>query len=377
MTALRTRSLLVALASAALAAVALAATLAPSALAQDYRGVSPAAPNPLAGERLFVDPFEPSQRHWRSFRNRGKRGSAAAMWKVAREPKFRWFGRFTHNVSKTVRAYTGRARRQGSVALMSVMRHQGKACHSRYLAGGRAEDARTRRWYRKFARAVGSKRVVIAFEPDSLGTVECLAPHWREARYELLRYGVERLAALPNATVYIEAGASDWISARRMASRLRRAGVAKVRGFMLNVTHFDWTRNNVRYGRELSRRLGGKHFIVNTAANGRGPVHYRKRFGGRNRRVNVWCHPLYRGLGRAPTTQTAHPAADAYLWISRPGYSSGACNGGPKRAGDWWPRRALALVRWATDWLGPRRSLRFGHSRGKLSLRDVAGDQLH
>jgi len=354
----------------------LALTLASGALAQDPRGVDPRAANPLAGQPLFVDPVEPSWKHWRSFQKRGKRHSASLMWRVAREPKFRWFGRFTHNVRKTVHAYTARARRQGALPLLAVLRHQGKECHSRYLAGGSAEDARTRRWYRKFARAVGSRRVVIAFEPDSLGTVECLARSRRKARYRLLRYGVERLAALPNATVYIEAGASDWQSAARMARKLRRVGVAKVRGFMLNVTHFDWTAANVRYGRELSRRLGGKHFIVNTSANGRGPVHYRRRIGGRRRRVNVFCHPLYRGLGPPPTTQTGDLLADGYLWISRPGYSSGKCNGGPLPIGKWWPKRALALAKNATSRLSPPAGTRYGFRRGELSLRQVAGDQL-
>ncbi len=340
------------------------------------RAVSPDAANPLAGQPLFVDAVEPSWKHWRSLRKRGKKAAAARMWTIASQPKFRWFGRFTHNVTKTVHAYTARARRQGTVPLMTSMRHHGSECGRGYTGGGRAEDARSRRWYRKFARAIGRRRVVIAFEPDSLGTIECLARHRRQARYDLLRYGVERLAKLPNATVYIEAGASDWQSPKRMASKLRRVGVAKVRGFMLNVTHYDWTASNVRYGTALSRRLGGKHFIVNTASNGRGAVYYRRLSGGRNRRVTVWCHPLYRGLGLAPTTQTVTPLADAYLWISRPGYSSGACNGGPPLAGRWWPERAFSLVRWATDWVRPPRGTRFGHPRGALTLRQVAGDQL-
>lgn len=365
------------------AVLALCAALLAAAPAQaqvpvlgDPQAVSPSAPNPLEGQPFFVDPVEPSWKHWRSFRNRGKTGLAARMRTIAEQPKFRWFGRFNHNVAKTVHAYIGRARARNQVALMTVMRHQGRECHSRYLGGGAAEDAKTRRWYRKFARAVGSRRVVIAFEPDSLGTIECLARHRRQARYDLLRYGVERLARLPNATVYIEAGASDWQSAKRMAGKLRRVGVAKVRGFMLNVTHHDWTLNNVRFGDQVSRRLGGKHFIVNTASNGRGPVYYRKRIGGRNRRVTVWCHPLLRGLGPPPTTDTASSQADAYLWISRPGYSSGACNGGPPRAGDWWPKRALSMSRWATTWVRPPRGTRWGHRRGMLSLRNVAGDQL-
>jgi len=94
----------------------------------DPQAVSPGAANPLAGQPLFVDAVEPSWKHWRSFRNRGKKGSAARIWTIARQPKFRWFGRFTHNVTKTLRAYTARARRKGAVPLITSMRHQGKEC---------------------------------------------------------------------------------------------------------------------------------------------------------------------------------------------------------------------------------------------------------
>ena len=58
-----------------------------------------------------------------------------------------------------------------------------------------------------------------------------------------------------------------------MAPKLRAIGIHRVRGFMLNATHMDWTAKNIRYGRRLSRRVGGKPFIVNTSHNGNGPLH--------------------------------------------------------------------------------------------------------
>ena len=54
--------------------------------------MSPEAANPMAGQPLFVDPVEPPWKHWRSFRNRGKKGSAARMQTIARQPKFRVAG---------------------------------------------------------------------------------------------------------------------------------------------------------------------------------------------------------------------------------------------------------------------------------------------
>jgi endoglucanase len=327
----------------------------------DPRAVDPTAPNPLRGLRWYVDPLEPAYRSYRTFLERGRTHSAELMWRIASQPRFRWFGRWDNPVRGRVRNWLlcAAAVQPGAVPLMLVMRHQGKGCGGGYSGGGPAEDRRSRAWYRNFARAVGDARVIIGFEPDSLGTIDCLAPGRRRARLELLRYGVDVLSRLPRATIYLEAGASDWEPARRTAKQLRFIGIAKVRGFMLNVTHHDWTRANIRHGLAISRRVGGKHFIVNTSFNGRGPIHLRR---GR-RRVNVWCNPPGRGLGIAPTTATDHPLVDAYMWVNRPGYSAGACNGGPTPVGAWWPERALMYARLATDWLSPPRGTRNGFLR--------------
>jgi len=323
----------------------------------DARGVDPAAPNPLRGLRWYVDPVEPAYRSYRSFFAQGRRHRAALMWQLAREPRFRWFGRWDHRVRRRVRNYLrcAAAVQPGAVPLMVVMRHQGKGCGGGYTGGGPAEDRRTRAWYRAFARAVGGARVVIGFEPDSLGTVDCLAPSRRDDRLKLLRYGVNVLSRLPGATIYLEAGASDWEPARRTAKQLRLIGIRKVRGFMLNATHHDWTRSNILHGLAIARRVGGKHFIVNTSFNGRGPIHIRA---GRTR--NVWCNPPNRGLGIAPTTSTGLSLVDAYMWVNRPGYSAGACNGGPTPVGSWWPERALMYARFRTSWLSPPRGTKNG-----------------
>jgi endoglucanase len=327
----------------------------------DPRGVDSDAPNPLRGVRWYVDPVEPAYRSYRSFVRRGQSQRAALMWQVAREPRFRWFGRWDRPVRRRVRNYLrcAAAVQPGAVPLMVVMRHQGKGCGGGYDGGGPAEDRRTRAWYRNFARAVGGARVVIGFEPDSLGTLDCLSRNRRRARLELLRYGVDVLSRLPAATIYLEAGASDWEPVRRTAKQLRFIGIAKVRGFMLNATHHDWTWANIRHGLAISRRVGEKHFIVNTSFNGRGPIHIRR---GR-RRINIWCNPPGRGLGPEPTTITGHPLVDAYMWLNRPGYSAGACNGGPMPVGSWWPERALMYARFQTNWLSPPRGTRNGFFR--------------
>ena len=359
------------IAVAVLLAAAVAVLAAPGrspAAAPDPRGLDPAAPNPLTGLRFFVDHWEPSWQQWRSYRRRGRRRRAKLMWRVAREPKFKWYGRFSRPVGAIVGRVLIQAAASGEVPLMAVMRHQGKGCGRSYQGGGPAEDAATRAWYREFAAAVGTARVVIAFEPDSLGTVDCLSPDRQQARLEILRYGVAVLSRLPNATIYLDAGASDWEPARRTAGQLLQIGIDLVRGFMLNVTHYDWTARNIRHGRKISRLVGGKPFIISTAFNGRGPVHYGVRVAGKKRRINVWCHPLKRGLGIPPTTRTKRARVDAFMWIGRPGYSGGSCNGGPLPVGSWWPKRALMFARYRTKWRRPPRGSRFGLLR-HFSLR--------
>ncbi len=353
----------------------------PGAAPIDPQGVDPLAPNPLEGLEFFVEKhWSPAHQRMRTYRRAGKRYKASLLQTVALRPQFRWFGRWNASPEREVSRFIARVKveHRGSVPQIAVLRHQGKACHDNYLAGGPAEDARTRRWYDGLTRGIGTKRVVIGFEPDSLGTVRCLAKHRRRARLDTLRYGVDVLSKLPNATVYIEAGASDWEPSWLMAKKLRYVGVAKVRGFMLNVTHFDWTANNISFGRELSRRLGGKHFVINTSQNGRGPVHYRRwlnRRHGAFRRINVWCHPLKRGMGPAPTTRTAAPEVlDAYLYIGRPGLSDGACNGGPLPIGSWFEKRGLMFAKYATEWLRPPAGTRNGHY-GDQPPKAFAGDQ--
>jgi endoglucanase len=332
--------------------------------AVDPRGVAPSSPNPLEGLKFFVDQESPSWLQWQRFDRTGQTAKANLIWRIAREPKNLWLGRFTApNFDLKVRTLLQRARDDGAVPLFTVLRAQSTGCSPTYQGGGPAEDARTRNWYDALARVIGEERVVIAFEPDSVGTIDCHAPSRRDDRVKLLRYGVTALSRLPNATVYIEGGASDWEPAERVARKLRAIGIAKVRGFMLNATHNDWTSANIRYGLEVSRLTGGKHFVINTSENGRGPVHVRQPNG---RRLTVWCNAGLRGLGPAPTTDTAHPKADAYLWINRPGYAQ-SCQGRPIA---WYLPRALSYARYATDWLDPPAGTRYGHHK-RLSAQQL------
>jgi endoglucanase len=201
----------------------------------------------------------------------------------------------------------------------------------------------------EFVDAVARRPALLLLETDAIGNSSCIAhdgslPEWEA----LLRYEIEKVAALPHAVAYVEAGYSDSKSVAYTANVLNAIGVRSIRGFYTNDTHLNWTINEVNWATQVSQRTGGVHFIVNTAQNGQGPLlnqHPSKQG------VEDLCNPPGRGLGPRPTTDTGFPLADAWMWTSPPGNSSG-CGGGPK-GGVFWTARAIGLAAAANSRLGP------------------------
>jgi endoglucanase len=118
--------------------------------------------------------------------------------------------------------------------------------------------------------------------------------------------------------------------------------VAAIQGFFLNATHYDWTSNEIRYGEQISRLTGGKHFVINTGENGQGPLRPRDIV---HQGMEVLCNPPGRGLGPLPSTSTGYRKVDMFAWMSRPGESGGACRPGAPPTAVYWPAYALMLVR--------------------------------
>jgi endoglucanase len=318
----------------AVALLACALFAAPAA-ATGGQNPGPNDPNPLVGQVWWDQQTEwnPTWNGYRSLLRRGRTAEAKKVLRLAETPQFKWFGMWEQPVIGKLRGMFETAGDQ--VPLLVVFGDDHK-CNGNRTGGGPTGDARYRRWIDQVARGIGDNEVVIAFEPDSLGLVDCLIPSRRQARYRTLGYGVRELSKLPNATVYIEAGASDWMTPGEAARKLKAVGVGRVRGFMLNSTHMTTNAANIRHGLKISRLLGGKHFIVNTSHNGNGPL-YRAGH-------TIWCNPPNAAAGTLPTTRTGNGKVDAFLWVERPGYSNGACNGGPAKVGAWWEKRAIQMV---------------------------------
>src|SRR5918995_6964195 len=51
--------------------------------------------NPLAGARFYVDPDTPAWEQWSAYERSGQQDKADLIWKIAREPRALWLGRFT------------------------------------------------------------------------------------------------------------------------------------------------------------------------------------------------------------------------------------------------------------------------------------------
>ncbi|HWE33745.1 MAG TPA: glycoside hydrolase family 6 protein [Solirubrobacteraceae bacterium] len=307
---------------------------------------APASDDPLTGAHGFVDPQSWYANEVSSLRSQHP-SEATMMNVIAGEPGVQRFGHGIPNPAIPVQDYLARAQVQqpGTVPMLSTYWLVDAAViHPRcgHYSDSPARQAAWQQWIQNFANGIGDYRAIVFLEEDSLITVGCLSHHGLQVRMAELKYAVNVLSKLPRTVIYLDAGAADALPATKAAQLLRAAGVAHAQGFFLNATHFDWTLHEIHYGWQISRRIGGKHFVVNTADNGRGPLVPRNR----TRRGNeVLCNPPGRGLGPKPTFNTGYRDVDAFAWIANPGKSGGSCRPGAPAVGYYWPAYALQLVR--------------------------------
>ncbi len=297
--------------------------------------------NPIAGQAFYVDPQGPAALQAKRWRSEGRAADAAAMTRLAKRPAATWFADAAE-IGPRVREATLRASKAGRSALLVAYHVPGRDC-GLYSAGGSGSPSAYRAWVRGFARGIGARRATVILEPDAIAHAvveDCLSAAAKAERYALLADAVRTLAALPNVAVYIDAGNPGFVRpVSRLVGPLRAAGINAADGFALNVSNFFRTDRVIEYGRALSRRLGGAHFVVDTSRNGNGPSFHDDPGGPK------WCNPPGRAIGRSPTTRTGQRKVDASLWVKQPGASDGSCRAGAPPAGHWWPQYALQLVR--------------------------------
>jgi len=294
--------------------------------------------NPFLNAAWYVDKYSSVFGHANALRKEHP-ADAALLDKIAKYGGADWIGEWTAFVGDWVKRRNRDATKQGALPIYIAYNLPNRDC-GQYSQGGVKSGDAYRKWIEDFARGIGDTKTVIVLEPDALGQLtKCLAEKDQKERLDLLRFAIKTFNALPRAYVYLDGGHSKWMSVEEATDRLKAAGVDEAQGFSLNVSNYRGTEELIEYGKKISANLGGKHFVIDTSRNGNGPPVVADPSSEDN-----WCNPPGRALGSPPTTQTADPLCDAYLWLKKPGESDGACSGGPK-AGLWYNERALELSR--------------------------------
>ncbi|HWF34611.1 MAG TPA: glycoside hydrolase family 6 protein [Solirubrobacteraceae bacterium] len=303
----------------------------------------PPAGDPLGGARFFADYFQSLPARQALAWSAANPRAAAKVAVIAAEPNVQRFGAWNGGYPGwNVETYLDRAGSQESGTVPMISTYRLVYGHCGHWSDPPAEQAVYHTWITGLSQGIGTHPAVLFLEMDSLITVGCLSPQGVAVRMRELRDAIDVLSNNPHLVTYLDAGAADALPARETASLLRRAGVARIQGFFLNSTHFDWTSREIRYGEEISRLTGGRHFVINTAENGQGPLRPRHPAKQGN---EVLCDPPGRGLGPLPTAHTGYRNVDAFAWIANPGVSGGACRSGAPPSGVFWPALALELVR--------------------------------
>ncbi|MEV5435939.1 glycoside hydrolase family 6 protein [Streptomyces sp. NPDC052682] len=290
---------------------------------------------PKEAAPFWVNPDSTAARQVAALEKAGKKEQAAQIRKIAEQPVGEWVS--PENPEEQARGFTEAAEQAGRTALLVLYNIPHRDC-GQYSQGGAADGDAYRAFVDAVARGIGDRSATVVLEPDAvLHLVDhCTPEQFHEERYDLLKGAVTKLTSLGNTKVYLDAGNAGWGKPDQIFEPLKRAGIDQADGFAVNVSNFYTTEDSLAYGKELSAKVGGKHFVIDTSRNGNGPYTQ----GDPNER---WCNPPGRALGETPTVRTADPLVDAYLWVKRPGESDGECKGGPK-AGQWWPAYALKLA---------------------------------
>lgn len=286
--------------------------------------------NPYSATALYADPNAQALGVAAQLKAQGRTADAALIEKIGKTPTGIWLGEWSGDIRTATSNVMKASKSQGQMPTFIAYNIPGRDC-GLYSAGGANGSDAYKAWISGLAAGIGSAKAAVILEPDALPGIDCLSEQGKADRYALINFAVDKLQANGNTTVYLDAGNYTWQNTTTMTERLNKAGVAKARGFSLNVSGYNPTAETVNYGNDLANKLGGKHYVVDTSRNGNGGN-------------GEWCNPSGRKLGIYPTALTGHSAADAFLWLKAPGESDGTCNGGPS-AGTFWTEYALGLAR--------------------------------
>lgn len=273
---------------------------------------------------------------------------AAALHKIAYTPgsetyRFWMWNEPASSLAATVEKYLADAevaQPDTTVALSTYSLVHG-ACENPNAIKSRYES-----WINQLAKGIGNFRVVLYLEEDALIETHCLTHAQIQTRVQEIAYAVKTLSQDPHLLIYLDSGAPDsWNGPETIARLLREADIAQATGFFVNATHYDWLTTDIHYGQQIAKIDGGKHFIVQTDDNGRGPLVPTDKV--KNGNENL-CNPPGRGAGPL-SWNTGYKYVDGFLWFNNPGNSDGSCGEGAPPVGVFWPAYAVGLVQHGTS----------------------------
>lgn len=289
--------------------------------------------NPLKGIKLWIDPETNAALRANALEKTQPEVAKLFRERIAAYSQALWLGEWNSNVYRKVKWTVDQASAKGEVPTFIAYNVPGRDC-GQHSAGGLKSKEAYQRWIRKIAAGIGDRAAIMVLEPDALGLLEkdnCLSKEQQAERLFLLHDAIKVLRQNPKTIVYLDGGHSRWHPVEEHARLLKMAGVEDANGFALNTSNYRGMDELLPFAKKLSELLGGAHYVIDTSRNGAGP------FG------VEWCNPPGRKLGVPPTTETADPNCDAYLWLKRPGESDGSCNGAPA-AGAFWDKQAIELA---------------------------------
>jgi endoglucanase len=252
--------------------------------------------------------------------------------KIASQPQALWLA---GHVPSGLKADADRAEKEGSILLPVTYNIPGRD-NGNYSAGGLAGPNAYYDWVGEVAFAVGGAEAWFVIEPDAIG----LAPELKDPVKQLERYTMlsNSVPVLQKGKNRAYLGVSGWHGVEGAADGFLKAGGEKAAGFAYNISGYHSLKECYDFCEQLSKRLGGKHYIIDTSRGGNGqwkPSDPNEK--------EAWCNPPGRALGQPPTFKSDHANCDGLFWIKRPGESDGTCRGGPK-AGQFSPEIAFELA---------------------------------
>jgi endoglucanase len=304
-------------------AVVVVAALLPAAVAS-------AAANPLGSTNGFLVDPDSVPNTWVAAHPADSR-AATIKAQIGAYPIAKWFTGSSGDIGQAVGAFVGRGANAGKLPILVAYNLPGRDACGGQSSGGAPSDSAYRTWIAAFADAIGSRPAVVIVEPDAFGDYSCMTAAAIADRNALLSFAVNQFATRSTDTwAYLDAGNPGWVSPSLMATYLRNAGVAAVRGFAVDVANYYPTNSSIAYAQSVNAALGAaKPFVIDTGRNGNGSN-------------GEWCNPAGRKLGAHPQ---AGGGAEMLLWIKTVGTSDGLCGIAPTTpAGTFSPDLAMHLI---------------------------------